>query len=77
MRTPTKILLAAMVVLVLGFILWFSTRGVKAPEESRTIEEQNKSLSDTLTERTPDLSDPAERARFESQVDMIEGPEGN
>lgn len=77
MRTPTKVFLIAAAALIIGFCLWYFTSGVKGPEATRTIEQQNRSLSDTFTERTPDLSDPEERARFESQVEMIEGTRGN
>lgn len=75
MRTPTKILLVVVFVIVATGALWLFTSNVESPQDTRSYEERMKSSEDALDSRKPDLSDPKERAQFESTTDMIEGTE--
>lgn len=76
LSTPTKILLTALIAAAALFALWKLTSHVEGPKDTRTIQEQDDALHETMGNPPDPKDDPEGWAQFKSQVDMLEGTEG-
>ena len=74
-KTIKIIGIVAACVVALGLI-WALTKNVHGPQETRSWQEQDESIHDTMTKSLPDLSDPEAMGQFKSTANMIEGTVG-